>query len=540
MAKILLVEDDNNLREIYQARLTAEGYDIVAAQNGEEALVVAKQHRPDLIISDVMMPRISGFEMLDIIRNTDELKATKVIMLTALGQAEDQTRAGNLGADRYLVKSQVTLEDIVNAARDMLAGATIVEPNQMATTTAATPVAVATSNVSQPADTQSTPPIGADPAPLQAVAAPPSTPLQPGDQTILPPDNTALPRVSVADPDPIAVTPTSTPATDPEPPASLPQISSHATAVLNESEDPAEQTATVVTGAPLASVPTASPTTDSPALAMPPVQESIVNSPPLQSLAAEEAAVAAQIAGFVDDATATTVPADLPQLPVIPDEEAQGPSALPPPQSPEPAASPGKPDTAQSENDSMLASALGQLQQDSDAVQQAVLPPSQQPIPADATPAPSPVTLPAPAPVQQPQDNSQPSSPPGVPSVPTGALGTPDQDDQHHTDQVTVAGKKIIAPITKQEDKADLNDLLRQQEQKDLSESGISTAPITVGGAISPEAEATAQSTPPVVPPPPIIAAPASTGIQPAPIISPSAGAPGSAKDGFDPNSIAL
>ncbi len=120
MAKVLLVEDDNNLREIYQARLMAEGYDIIAAQNGEEALVVAKQNKPDLIISDVMMPRISGFEMLDILRNTDELKHTKVIMLTALGQTEDQKRADSLGADKYLVKSQVTLEDIVNAAKELL------------------------------------------------------------------------------------------------------------------------------------------------------------------------------------------------------------------------------------------------------------------------------------------------------------------------------------------------------------------------------------------------------------------------------------
>ena len=90
MAKILLVEDDNNLREIYEARLQAEGYDIVSAMDGEEALVVAKKEKPDLIISDVMMPRISGFEMLDILRNTDGLKEVKVIMLTALGQAEDK------------------------------------------------------------------------------------------------------------------------------------------------------------------------------------------------------------------------------------------------------------------------------------------------------------------------------------------------------------------------------------------------------------------------------------------------------------------
>ena len=120
MAKLLLVEDDNNLREIYEARLQAEGYTIVSAKDGEEALVVAKAEKPDLIISDVMMPKISGFEMLDILRNTPEIQATKVIMLTALGQTEDQSRANKLGADRYLVKSQVTLEDIVKAAHELL------------------------------------------------------------------------------------------------------------------------------------------------------------------------------------------------------------------------------------------------------------------------------------------------------------------------------------------------------------------------------------------------------------------------------------
>ncbi|HEY1835996.1 MAG TPA: response regulator [Candidatus Saccharimonadales bacterium] len=120
MAKIMLVEDDTNLSEIYQARLAAEGYEIVSAHDGEEALALAAKEKPDLIISDVMMPKISGFEMLDILRNTDGLKATKVIMLTALGQAEDKTRAEGLGADRYLVKSQVTLEDIVKAAQELL------------------------------------------------------------------------------------------------------------------------------------------------------------------------------------------------------------------------------------------------------------------------------------------------------------------------------------------------------------------------------------------------------------------------------------
>ncbi|HEX5744037.1 MAG TPA: response regulator [Candidatus Saccharimonadales bacterium] len=120
MSKLLLVEDDNNLREIYEARLQAEGYEIVSAKDGEEALVIAKAEKPDLVISDVMMPKISGFEMLDILRNTDELKGVKVIMLTALGQSDDQKRADKLGADRYLVKSQVTLEDIVRSAHELL------------------------------------------------------------------------------------------------------------------------------------------------------------------------------------------------------------------------------------------------------------------------------------------------------------------------------------------------------------------------------------------------------------------------------------
>jgi CheY-like chemotaxis protein len=120
MTKIMLVEDDNNLREIYQARLEAEGYEIVSAMDGEAALAIASKELPDLVISDVMMPKISGFEMLDILRNTEALKNVKIIMLTALGQTEDSTRASNLGANRYLVKSQVTLEDIVKATHELL------------------------------------------------------------------------------------------------------------------------------------------------------------------------------------------------------------------------------------------------------------------------------------------------------------------------------------------------------------------------------------------------------------------------------------
>lgn len=120
MAKILLVEDDQSLREIYGIRLTAEGYEIVPAGDGEQALALAVKEKPDLIISDVMMPKISGFDMLDILRSTPETKDIKVIMMTALSSEDQRERGEALGANRFLVKSQVGIEDVVNAVHEVL------------------------------------------------------------------------------------------------------------------------------------------------------------------------------------------------------------------------------------------------------------------------------------------------------------------------------------------------------------------------------------------------------------------------------------
>lgn len=120
MSKVMLVEDDDSLREIYSIRLTAEGYTIVTAKDGEEALAVAVRERPDLIVSDVMMPKISGFDMLDILRSTPETQNIKVIMMTALSSEDQRVRGESLGADRYLVKSQVGIEDVVNVVHDVL------------------------------------------------------------------------------------------------------------------------------------------------------------------------------------------------------------------------------------------------------------------------------------------------------------------------------------------------------------------------------------------------------------------------------------
>ena len=138
MAKILLVEDDSSLREIYSIRLTAEGYDVVSACDGEEALATAVREKPDLVLSDVMMPKISGFDMLDILRQTPETKDIKVIMMTALSSEDQRERGNALGANRYLVKSQVGIEDVVNAIHDVLADTGAIEQQDISAQAAQT------------------------------------------------------------------------------------------------------------------------------------------------------------------------------------------------------------------------------------------------------------------------------------------------------------------------------------------------------------------------------------------------------------------
>ena len=125
MTKILLVEDDKSLSEIYSVRLRAEGYDILSASDGEQALALAIKEVPDLIISDVMMPNISGFDMLDILRSTTETRGIHVIMMTALSSDEQRQRGMALGADRYLIKSQVGIEDVVRTVHEVLGDASV-------------------------------------------------------------------------------------------------------------------------------------------------------------------------------------------------------------------------------------------------------------------------------------------------------------------------------------------------------------------------------------------------------------------------------
>ena len=118
--KILLVEDDDALASVYQTRLQAEGFDVRRVPNGEDALASAMEYKPNLVVLDVMMPKVSGFDVLDILRNTPETAKVKVVMLTALSQDSDKERAKSLGADDYLVKSQVVIADVVERIKHHL------------------------------------------------------------------------------------------------------------------------------------------------------------------------------------------------------------------------------------------------------------------------------------------------------------------------------------------------------------------------------------------------------------------------------------
>ncbi|MBR2989373.1 response regulator [Candidatus Saccharibacteria bacterium] len=186
MTKVMLVEDDKSLREIYSIRLVAEGYEVVSAGDGEEALAMAVKERPDLIVSDVMMPKISGFDMLDILRSTPETKDIKVIMMTALSSEDQRQRGESLGANKYLVKSQVGIEDVINAVHEVLegdasAGASPSSEDALLSrgTSSTAPSGAPSSSDTPPADVS---PVSVSPAEAAPAASPVVEPVVPAAQ----------------------------------------------------------------------------------------------------------------------------------------------------------------------------------------------------------------------------------------------------------------------------------------------------------------------------------------------------------------------
>ncbi len=529
MTKIMLVEDDNNLREIYEARLSAEGFDIVSAQDGEAALALAAQEKPDLVISDVMMPKISGFEMLDILRNTQNLRDVKVIMLTALGQSEDSARAASLGADRYLVKSQVTLEDIVKAAHDLLEGTPAddvltvsAEPAAMVPTAA--PVVEAALPFSPapelaaadlPAEAEPT----ARPVISIAVTTPPDE--MPAAAPVLEP---AAAAPSPAEPATVTAIPVATEPTDwaapigagtsgqfvpaaDEPvqqsaadePAGLPGL----TVVQPPVEEPAD-----TTGTQSPSDSTTPPQPDLPLVdsVVQPTETTIDEAQP-QGIAEEEATMQAKIDAFIQSQEDVPTPVEQPadtivELPVAHD------SPEPLPQPPVPAAQPevaAEPPVAQSAPEAPH-------------IMQPVDTPAGATTPSDTDFAVPPVVEPVPVAVQPAPEIAQPNTgapvfapapPPAAPVAVPDPVAGPAETPAPQFELSPISGKKVIIAPLSSGPKTDIHQLLAVEEAKAAAQQA-------------------ANATGAVVPPP--------VTTMPLPPNNPSASNPNK----FDPNSIAL
>lgn len=119
---ILLVEDDNLMIRLYQEKFSQDGFEVDVALNGEEGLAKLKEKKPILVLLDVMMPKMDGFEMLKRIKADPETKSVPVILLTNLSGEEDAKKGLELGAVAYLIKSDYTPDEIVAKVKEIMAG----------------------------------------------------------------------------------------------------------------------------------------------------------------------------------------------------------------------------------------------------------------------------------------------------------------------------------------------------------------------------------------------------------------------------------
>lgn len=121
--RILLVEDDRFLRKAAEVRLRKAGYTVVTAADGEEALATASTLRPDLVLLDLIMPRMQGFEVLRLLRTRPNMDGVPIVVLTNLSQDADRERALSHGATGYLIKANMSLDALADAVGDALKGA---------------------------------------------------------------------------------------------------------------------------------------------------------------------------------------------------------------------------------------------------------------------------------------------------------------------------------------------------------------------------------------------------------------------------------
>ena len=116
----LIIEDDKFLADIYLTKLQQAGFQVEVAEDGKSGIQKAQEMRPNVILLDIVMPQVDGFEVLKRLKEISEMKETRFILLTNLGQKENVERGLKLGADAYIVKAHYTPTEVVAKVKEVL------------------------------------------------------------------------------------------------------------------------------------------------------------------------------------------------------------------------------------------------------------------------------------------------------------------------------------------------------------------------------------------------------------------------------------
>lgn len=118
--KIFLVEDDPFLSALLKSRLTKEGFDLIHVKDGEEAINLLRDIKPDIILMDIILPRKSGFEVMEELRGDPQISSAPIMIISNLGQDSDIQRGKELGAVEYFVKAKISIDELIEKIKEYL------------------------------------------------------------------------------------------------------------------------------------------------------------------------------------------------------------------------------------------------------------------------------------------------------------------------------------------------------------------------------------------------------------------------------------
>lgn len=119
--KLLIIEDEEYLLDMYKMKFESAGYNVLAVRDGEAGLAMIRNEKPDFVLLDIVLPKKSGYEVLKELRNDEKIKDTKVYILSSLGQKAEIKKGLDDGADGYLVKTDLTPQQLVEGVNKVLA-----------------------------------------------------------------------------------------------------------------------------------------------------------------------------------------------------------------------------------------------------------------------------------------------------------------------------------------------------------------------------------------------------------------------------------